>query len=68
MNDQLAFLRFSVPAKEALTPGSEMASWLWNTLTAEEIATMRAGQTGILSITVYGEKPAATCAPGAGCC
>ncbi len=41
---------------------------LANYLTAEEIATMRAGQTGILSITVYGEKPAATCAPGAGCC
>lgn len=41
---------------------------LANYLTAEEIATMRAGQTGILSITVYGEKPASTCAPGAGCC
>ena len=41
---------------------------LANYLTAEEIATMRDGQTGILSITVYGEKPAATCAPGAGCC
>lgn len=41
---------------------------LANYLTAVEIATMRAGQTGILSITVYGEKPASTCAPGAGCC
>jgi len=41
---------------------------LANYLSAEEIASMRAGQTGILSITVYGEKPASTCAPGAGCC
>ena len=41
---------------------------LANYLTAEEIATMRDGQTGILSITVYGEKSAATCSPGAGCC
>lgn len=41
---------------------------LANYLSAEEIATMRAGQTGILSITVYGEKPDTTCTPGAGCC
>lgn len=41
---------------------------LANYLTPEEIVTMRAGQTGILSITVYGEKPDATCTPGAGCC
>lgn len=41
---------------------------LANYLTAEEITSMRAGQTGILSITVYGEKPASNCAPGAGCC
>lgn len=41
---------------------------LANYLSAEEIASMRTGQTGILSITVYGEKPNTTCAPGAGCC
>lgn len=41
---------------------------LANYLSADEIVAMRGGQTGILSITVYGEKPAATCAPGSGCC
>lgn len=41
---------------------------LANYLTTKEIATMRNGQTGILSITVYGEKPESTCGPEAGCC
>lgn len=36
-------------------------------LTRDEIIAMRDGATGILSITVYGEKPTA-CAPGSGCC
>ena len=41
---------------------------LVNYLSADEIQVMRHENNGILSITVYGEKPAAPCAPGAGCC
>lgn len=41
---------------------------LSNYLAHDEISTMRSGDTGILSITVYGEKPTEQCAPGAGCC
>jgi len=41
---------------------------LGNYLTHDEITTMRSGDTGILSVTVYGEKPTEQCAPGSGCC
>lgn len=41
---------------------------LTNYLSAEEIAQYRAGDASIESITVYGEKPAAQCTPGGGCC
>jgi SAM-dependent methyltransferase len=38
-------------------------------LTTEEIATMRAGGTGIVSVNVYGMKPAdQVCSPSSGCC
>jgi len=39
---------------------------LVNYLSAEEITTFKASKTGIYSVTVYAEKPAACCAPG--CC
>ena len=39
---------------------------LINYLSAAEIAELKAGNTGIFSITVYAEKPGACCAPG--CC
>jgi len=39
---------------------------LVNYLSAEEINTFKASKTGIYSVTVYAEKPAACCAPG--CC
>jgi len=39
---------------------------LVNYLSAEEIATFKTSKTGIYSVTVYAEKPAACCAPG--CC
>lgn len=42
---------------------------LINYLTAEEIIAFKSGNIGIFSITVYAEKPAASCcAPGSGCC
>ncbi len=37
-------------------------------LSEAEINAFRASNTGIFSITVYGDKPAAACTPGAGCC
>lgn len=37
-------------------------------LSTEEIERFKSSETGILSITVYAEKPAATCTPGGGCC
>ncbi|MBS1690203.1 MAG: methyltransferase domain-containing protein, partial [Bacteroidetes bacterium] len=39
---------------------------LANYLSAEEIAAFKTSKTGIYSVTVYAEKPAACCAPG--CC
>ena len=41
---------------------------LQNYLTPAEIAEFKAGTSGILSITVYGEKPVPCCEPGSGCC
>ncbi|MCX6140856.1 MAG: arsenite methyltransferase [Candidatus Kapabacteria bacterium] len=37
-------------------------------LTPDEITSMNAGGQGIISTTVYGEKPASACEPGSGCC
>ncbi|MBU3741246.1 MAG: arsenite methyltransferase [Candidatus Kapabacteria bacterium] len=39
-------------------------------LTSDEIAAMRLGGTGIVSVTVYGKKPidASVCSPSSGCC
>lgn len=38
-------------------------------LSADEIAAMRAGGTGIVSVNVYGKKPAdQVCSPSSGCC
>jgi len=41
---------------------------LKNYLSDEEIAKFNQSDLGIFSVTVYAEKPAATCAPGSGCC
>lgn len=42
---------------------------LINYLSAEEIVNFKSGNIGIFSITVYAEKPAASCCtPGGGCC
>ncbi len=44
---------------------------LKNYLSEEEISAFKSGNTGIFSITVYGEKPepgAECCTPGSGCC
>lgn len=37
-------------------------------LSIEEITKFNASGLGIFSVTVYAEKPSATCTPGAGCC
>jgi arsenite methyltransferase len=37
-------------------------------LTSDEITAMRDAGTGIVSVTVYGMKPADACVPGGGCC
>jgi hypothetical protein len=43
---------------------------LINHLSAEEISSFRAGGIGIISITVFAQKPIETkqCTPGGGCC
>lgn len=41
---------------------------LKNYLSDEEITKFNQSDLGIFSVTVYAEKPAATCAPGSGCC
>ncbi len=50
--------------RPVVLPDDILASYL----SSDEIAAMRAAGDGIISITVYGEKPASACAPGAGCC
>lgn len=51
--------------KEILLPDDILSNYL----NPEELAAFRASNTGIYSITVYAEKPAAaSCAPGSGCC
>lgn len=61
----VGFTSITVQKQKAIElPDDILATYL----TPEEIATMRSGQTGILSITVYGEKPTAMCDPEAGCC
>jgi arsenite methyltransferase len=37
-------------------------------LSAEELSAYKLSQTGIYSVTVYGEKPAECCTPGGNCC
>lgn len=37
-------------------------------LGTKELEDFKAGKTGIFSVTVYAEKPAACCTPGGGCC
>ncbi len=39
-----------------------------NYLGTQELEDFKAGKTGIFSVTVYAEKPAACCEPGSGCC
>jgi hypothetical protein len=41
---------------------------LKNYLSDSEIEKFNLSDLGIFSVTVYAEKPAATCAPGSGCC
>lgn len=54
--------------KEIIIPDEILANYL----SAEEIAQFKKGDTRIVSITVYGEKPAKDerkcCEPGSGCC
>lgn len=37
-------------------------------LSSKDLEDFKAGMTGIFSVTVYAEKPAACCTPGSGCC
>jgi hypothetical protein len=41
---------------------------LKNYLSEADIAKFNQSDLGIFSVTVYAEKPTATCAPGSGCC
>jgi hypothetical protein len=41
---------------------------LKNYLTDTDIAKFNQSDLGIFSVTVYAEKPSASCAPGSGCC
>ncbi len=63
---QTGFTNVQVQKKRLITLPDEV---LANYLSAEELATYKASGTGIYSITVYAEKPdASCCAPGSGCC
>lgn len=50
--------------KEIVIPNDILDKYL----TTEEIEQFRASGTGIYSVTVFAQKPEASCAPGSGCC
>lgn len=50
--------------KEVVLPDDILEAYL----APEELTAFRASGTGIQSITVFAEKPAASCSPGSGCC
>lgn len=64
---QTGFTNVTVQKEKAIQVPDEI---LRDYLSEEAIAAFRKSDTGIYSITVYGEKPAAApcCEPGAGCC
>jgi arsenite methyltransferase len=64
---EAGFTQVAVQKEKAIHVPDEI---LKDYLDEAAIAAFRAGGTGIFSVTVYGEKPAAAacCAPGAGCC
>lgn len=67
--DETGFANVSLQKeKEIIIPDDILANYL----SAEEIAQYKEGDTRIVSITVYGEKPAKDdrkcCEPGSGCC
>lgn len=64
--EKAGFQNITIQKEKAITVPDEI---LINYLSAEEMASFKASDTGIFSITVYAEKPKdACCAPGAGCC
>ncbi|MCC6761344.1 MAG: arsenite methyltransferase [Chitinophagaceae bacterium] len=63
--EQTGFANLTVQKEKTIVIPDEL---LQEYLTADEMATYKNGSVKILSITVYAEKPAACCTPGAGCC
>ena len=64
--EKVGFQNIAIQKEKVITVPDEI---LANYLSAEKIASFKASETGIFSITVYAEKPKdACCTPGAGCC
>lgn len=63
--EQTGFANITVQKEKTIVIPDEL---LQEYLTADEMATYKNGSVKILSITVYAEKAAACCTPGAGCC
>lgn len=64
--EKAGFQNITIQKEKVITVPDEI---LANYLSEEEIASFKASETGIFSITVYAEKPKdACCTPGAGCC
>ena len=64
---EAGFVNITVQKEKAIEVPDEI---LRDYLNEEEIKAFRNSNTGIFSITVYGDKPATSgcCEPGAGCC
>ncbi|MBI5371052.1 MAG: arsenite methyltransferase [Sphingobacteriales bacterium] len=59
------FIKISVQKEKAIVIPDDI---LDKYLDEKSLADFKKGATGIFSVTVYAEKPAACCAPGSGCC
>lgn len=64
--EKAGFQNITIQKEKVITVPDDI---LKNYLSDEEVASFKASETGIFSITVYAEKPKdACCTPGAGCC
>ncbi len=63
--EEAGFVNITLQKEKVITMPDDI---LEKYLSTEELSAYKLSQTGIYSVTVYGEKPAACCTPGGNCC
>ncbi len=63
--EEAGFVNITLQKEKVITVPDDI---LEKYLSTEELSAYKLSQTGIYSVTVYGEKPAACCTPGGNCC